>query len=160
MNRIPPCPCCGNKNTVATTVFENTDTPYNKFIVSCSPTHGGCGLHTNEHTSWANAIDAWIKLCDSMPKQPDPKQDDSLVLTLTYACPHCDDTRWNVGVKIAGDGKLAFNDIVNELEDETICPGCGESSGQIVRAVLTGAEDEYRLRITPRRNTDDNRERV
>lgn len=154
MRRIPPCPCCGNKNTVATTIFENADTPHNKFIVHCSPIQGGCGLHTNEHTSWINAIDAWIKLCNSMPKSPEPKQDDSLLLSVTYVCPNCNDTRWCVGVQIAGDNKLSFDDIVAKFEDDTICPECGENSGEIVRAVLTNTNDAYRLRITPRRKAN------
>jgi hypothetical protein len=91
-----------------------------------------------------------------MPMSPEPKRDDSLVLTITYACPYCNDTRWSVGIQITGDNKFSFDDIVARLEDETICPGCGKNSGEIIRAVLTSANDEYRLRITPRRNTDDN----
>lgn len=145
MNRLPPCPCCGNENTVATTVFEPANTPKNKFIVHCSPQYGGCGLRTNEHTSWSNAIDAWINLCNSMPLPAPPKDPDSLVLTVTYEC-DCGE-RWPVAVKICGKNHLSFNDIVAELSDAAICSVCGFENAHIVRSVLTSSDDEYSLRI-------------
>lgn len=132
MTRLHACPICKNKDTVATMVFEPGDTPENKFIVVCTNhgPRGGCGFRTGTHDTWAEAIAEWKDLCEKL-------EPNRLIISNECDC----GAIWHSGVFLND----TFMEIVEQLEDNKICPICG-ARGKTVKLSLRGPKgDDYQL---------------
>lgn len=73
---------------------------------------------------------------------------ESLALFLSTKCKVCDD-RNSISVPLTD---TTFEDIVCNIDDNTICPGCGYPSAFITAVYLVNLDDSnatYQLRLAP-----------
>lgn len=65
MERMKPCPACGNSMVAA------VKGPFQSFRIECRPILGGCGFHSDVFEDSAAAVAAWNKMIEELEDEGD-----------------------------------------------------------------------------------------